>query len=224
MDRRYRGVLLDVDGTLVDSNGAHAHAWRDAFAAFGFDVAYEEIRRRVGMGGDHLIESLVGLPPSEPLHHEISARHGERFRAEWLPRIRPIAGARELVIRLAQHGYQYAIASSAHDDELDPLLAIAGVADLCEIRASSSDARRSKPDPDIIEAALARIGVDRTQVLLIGDTPYDVAAARKARIDTIGVRSGGFTDQQLAGAIAVFDDVADLVSRWRESPLAGPGA
>ena len=224
MERRYRGVLLDVDGTLVDSNGAHAHAWRDAFAEFGFDVAYEQIRSRVGMGGDHLIESLIGLPPSAPLHREISARHGERFRTEWLPRIHPFAGARELLIRLSDHGYQYAIASSAHDDELDPLLAIARVADLCGRRASSSNTKHSKPDPDIIEAALATIDVDRTNVLLIGDTPYDVAAASKAGIGAIGVRSGGFTDQQLAGAVAVFDDVGDLVHHWRESPLAGPGA
>jgi HAD superfamily hydrolase (TIGR01509 family) len=220
MDRRYRGVLLDVDGTLVDSNDAHAHAWEDAFAAHDLAMPYTRIRSLIGMGGDHLIEALTGISPSSRAHRKIAAHARDRFQTHWLHQVRPILGARSLVLRLRHEGYQYAIASSASTEQLAPLLAIAEVADLCEIRASASDAARSKPDPDILDASLARLDVERSRTVLIGDTPYDVAAARSARIDAIGVASGGFPAEQLSGAVAVFDGAFDLLARWDRSPLA----
>jgi phosphoglycolate phosphatase-like HAD superfamily hydrolase len=218
--RRYRGVLLDVDGTLVDSNAAHAHAWEAAFARAGFDVGFARIRPLIGMGGAQLIEQLTSLPSSHRTHRAIARYRGEIFRAQWLPRIGPLLGARQLVLRLGHAQYRYAIASSAQAEELEPLLAIADIADLCELRTTASDVERAKPAPDVIEAALAKLGVERSQVVMIGDSPYDVAAARTARVDTIGVTTGGFTAEQLAGAVAVFDGPAGLLAAWDRSPLA----
>jgi HAD superfamily hydrolase (TIGR01509 family) len=218
--RRYRGVLLDVDGTLVDSNDAHAHAWQEAFAAHGREVAYATIRGLVGMGGDHLIETITGLPPSDLGHREIAEFRGQRFRSHWLHQVRPFAGARELVLRLRGEAYLYAIASSARNQELEPLLEIAGIGDLCDVRVTSSDTEHSKPDPDIIEASLSRLGLERARAVLIGDTPYDVEASHRAGIDAIGVTSGGFSPAELRGAIAVFAGAAELLARWHASPLA----
>jgi len=217
--RRYRGVLLDVDGTLVDSNDAHAHAWKDAFAEHELEIPYSRIRALIGMGGDFLIEQLTGIPRSQPRNHAISKRQSEVFSARWLERVRPLVGARQLVLQLASAQYLYAIASSAKPEVLEPLLAIAGIDDLCEVRTTAGDADRAKPDPEIIEVAIGRLGVERSQVVLIGDTPYDVAAARAAGIDTIGVTSGGFSNEQLAGAVAVFDGPAGLLAAWGDSPL-----
>ncbi|MEO7731254.1 MAG: HAD family hydrolase [Kofleriaceae bacterium] len=213
-------MLLDVDGTLVDSNDAHAHAWEEAFAAHGRAIPYATIRGLVGMGGDNLIETLTGLPPSDLAHREISESRGERFRSHWLHQVRPFAGARELVLRLRGEAYLYAIASSAKSQELEPLLEIAGINDLCDVRVTASDTEHSKPDPDIVEAALSRLGIVRAQAVLIGDTPYDVEACRQASVDATGVTSGGFALADLRGAVAVFAGAADLLARWQSSPLA----
>jgi HAD superfamily hydrolase (TIGR01509 family) len=217
--RRYRGVLLDVDGTLVDSNDAHAHAWEAAFAAHDYQIAYSRIRRLIGMGGAQLIEQLTGLPESDRKHRAIAKDRGELFREQWLPKIRPLIDARRLVLRLASEQYRFAIASSAKAEELEPLLVIAGVDDLCDVRTTASDVERAKPEPDVLEAAAARLGLEPSQLVMIGDSPYDVEAARRAGIDTIGVTTGGFTAEQLAGAVAVFDGPAGLLADWEQSPL-----
>jgi HAD superfamily hydrolase (TIGR01509 family) len=219
--RPYRGVLLDVDGTLVDSNDAHAHAWEAALARAGLGVAFARIRSLIGMGGTQLIQQLTGLAPEDRTHRAIAKARGEIFRSQWLPRIRPLLDARRFVLRLVDAQYRFAIASSAHAEELEPLLEIADVADLCALRTTASDVERAKPEPDVIDAALAKLGTPRSQVVMIGDSPYDVAAARTARVDTIGVTTGGFTAEQLAGCIAVFDGPAGLLAAWDESPLAG---
>jgi HAD superfamily hydrolase (TIGR01509 family) len=218
--RRYRGVLLDVDGTLVDSNDAHALAWEAAFADAGYAIAASRIRSLIGMGGAQLIEQLTGLAKSDRKHRAIASRRGEIFRTQWLPRVRPLTGARQLVLRLASEQYRFAIASSAQAEELEPLLAIADVEDLCATRITASDVERAKPDPDLIEVGVQRLGLERSQVVMIGDTPYDIAAARQAGVDTIGVTTGGFSAEQLAGAVAVFDGPAGLLAGWDRSPLA----
>jgi HAD superfamily hydrolase (TIGR01509 family) len=217
--RRFQGVLLDVDGTLVDSNDAHALAWHDAFAEAELDIAAARVRRLVGMGGDHLIELLAGYPPGSRQHRRLAQRHGEIFAERYLRTVHPFPGTRALVLALRAAGYLYAIASSSKGDDLDRLLAIAGVDDLCDRRASSSDVASSKPDPDIVEAALAKLPVRRERVVLLGDTPYDVRAARSAGVATIGMSSGGFSAEMLSGAIAIFDGPADLLARWASSPL-----
>ncbi|MDB4959087.1 MAG: Phosphorylated carbohydrates phosphatase [Myxococcales bacterium] len=218
--RRYDAVLLDVDGTLVDSNDAHAHSWVETFAKHGIEVAFSRVRKLIGMGGDRLIETITGLPRDSRESKRISEERSEDFREHWLSQVKPLAGSRELVLRLRSEGYQYAIASAARAEELEPLLRIAGLSDLVSVRTTSSDIEKSKPDPEIVDATLARLAAPRSRTVMLGDTPYDVEAARAARIEIIGFTSGGWSAEALAGAVAVFRGPADLLARWNESPLA----
>jgi HAD superfamily hydrolase (TIGR01509 family) len=216
-----RCVLLDVDGTLVDSNDAHAHAWVDAFREAGFEVPFERVRRLVGMGGDKLIPAATGLADGDRRGKALAERRGEIFRRRYLKEVAPFPRVREMVDRLREGERRVGVASSAQDEELRPLLEIAGVEDLLHATTSSSDAERSKPDPDIVAAALRRLGCTAGEALLIGDTPYDVEAAGRAAVRSVAFRSGGWPDAELRGAVAVYDGAADLLDRWDTSPLAG---
>ena len=215
-------VILDVDGTLVDSNDAHAHAWVDAFAEHGITVAFDHVRRSVGMGGDKLMPDVSGIEESSDLGTRISESRGEIFKARYLPQIEAFAGTRQLIERLAADGFVLAVASSAKEDELDPLLERTGAQHLIPLRTSSDDAENSKPDPDIVVAALKETGCDRETAMMIGDTPYDVAAARRAGIQIVGLECGGWTREALAGAVAVYKDPADLLAHYDESPFGPP--
>lgn len=202
--RRYEAVLLDVDGTLVDSNDAHAHAWVETLGKHGHEIAVARAKSLIGMGGDKLIELVTGIPAGSKQSKQISEERSEVFRERWLRAVRPIVGSRDLVLRLRSEGYQYALATAAKDDELQPLLEIADITDLVPIRTTSSDVEHSKPDPDILEAAYARLYAERSRTVMIGDTPYDVRAGKDARIDVIAVTTGGWSVEALAGAVAVF--------------------
>jgi HAD superfamily hydrolase (TIGR01509 family) len=187
------GVLLDVDGTLVASNDAHAHAWVEVLARHGHDVAFARVRRLIGMGGDRLVEEITGLPRDSKHNRQIGGERSQVFRERWLRAVRPLPGSRALLLRLRADGLRYALASAAKSDELQPLLEPADIADLVDdaARTTSSDVDESKPSPDIVEAALAKLAVECGRALLIGDTPYDVRAARDAGVRMIGVTSGG---------------------------------
>jgi HAD superfamily hydrolase (TIGR01509 family) len=216
----FRGVLLDIDGTLVDSNDAHAMAWSDAFAERELDIAPLRVRRLIGMGGEYLVNIVAGYVKDSDAYREVSKRHDEIFRDRYLARVHAFPKSRELVLQLRRRGFAYAVATSGEPELVSTLLEIADVGDLCEIRTTAGDVAHPKPAPDVIEAALARIPVERARAVLIGDTPYDIRAARSAGIATIGMASGGFPPEQLAGAIAVYLDPADLLARWDTSPLA----
>jgi HAD superfamily hydrolase (TIGR01509 family) len=216
----YRGVILDVDGTLVDSNDAHAHAWVEAFAERGFAVSFSAVRRLIGMGGDKLIPAATGHEEDETPVAGIGERRTAIFRERWLPTVRALPGSRALVAALAARGLGLVIGTSAKKDELAPLLAIAGVDDLVPLRTTSDDADRSKPEPDIVAVALGKLGLAAAEVVMIGDTPYDIVAAERAGVATIAVRSGGWSDAQLGAAIAIYRDPADLLAHIDGSPLA----
>jgi HAD superfamily hydrolase (TIGR01509 family) len=219
----FRCVILDVDGTLVDSNDAHARAWVEAFAEDGFEVPYDTVRRMIGMGGDKLIPGAIGLPAEDPRAERIAERRGEIFRSRHLPTVRPFPRVRELLGHMREQGLELAVASSAKEDELRPLLRLAGAEDLLEATASGSDAGRSKPDPDIVTAALRQLGRAPGEAVMVGDTPYDVEAAARAGLASIAFRSGGWDAEALRGARAVYDGPADLLQRYDGSPLAaGP--
>jgi HAD superfamily hydrolase (TIGR01509 family) len=207
---RFRGVLLDVDGTLVDSNDAHAHAWVEALAKHGYEVSFARVRQMIGMGGDRLVEAAVGLPRDSKKNARIGDDRSHIFLSKWLHTVRPIQGARELVLRLRADGYQYALASAAKTEELEPLLEIADIADLVPKRTTSSDVDESKPAPDTIDAALAKLPVERSQAVMIGDTPYDVLAARHANVAIIGVTCGGWSAEALTGCVAIASGPAAL--------------
>jgi HAD superfamily hydrolase (TIGR01509 family) len=213
-------AILDVDGTLVDSNDAHAEAWVAAFNEAGIDVSHDRVRRAIGMGGDKLLPHVAGLAADSALGRGISARRGEIFRAEFLPHLVAFPRVREFVQRLLDDGYRVAVASSAKADELDPLLEIAGIADLLHAQTSSDDAKRSKPDPDIVLAAMQRVGADPSTTVMLGDTPYDVESAQRAGIAIVGVESGGWSPDDLKSAVEVHPGVADLCARYGESIYA----
>jgi HAD superfamily hydrolase (TIGR01509 family) len=215
-----RAAILDMDGTLIDSNDAHARAWQDAFREFGYDISYEDIRRCVGMGGDKLMPEVSGIEEDTDTGKQISKRRGEIFKAKYVATLKPFDCTRELVQRMRDHDLKVVIASSAKADELDTLLKIAQVDDLIEHQTSSDDADNSKPDPDIIAAALEKSGVPAASAIMLGDTPYDVESAKKAGVGTIALRCGGWFDDGLEGALAIYDDPADLLAHFDESPLA----
>jgi HAD superfamily hydrolase (TIGR01509 family) len=212
-------ALLDVDGTLVDSNDAHAHAWVETLAKAGHDVPFERVRRLIGKGGDKLVPEVTGIEDEDRVK-ELGEARTTRFLEHFIREVRPLPRVRELLERMRDSGLQLVVATSANDDELERLLDVAGVADLLDEAATKDDAKRSKPDPDIIGAALRRAKVEPAQAILLGDTPYDVEAARRAGVATVAVRSGGWDDASLADAVKVYADAAALLAEWDESPFA----
>jgi HAD superfamily hydrolase (TIGR01549 family) len=219
MPRALKAVLFDVDGTLVDSNDAHARAWVKAFADFDVTVEFAHVRRCIGMGGDKLMPEVSGLQEDSPLGEKIGKRRSEIFKKELLPAIQSFEDAARVVAAVKDLGLTVVAASSAKKDELDALLEIAGAKPLMDAATSSDDAEESKPDPDIIQAALTRAKASPADAIMIGDTPYDVEAARRAGVACIGFRCGGWGDADLEGAIAIYDGPWDLLRRLDESPL-----
>jgi HAD superfamily hydrolase (TIGR01509 family) len=215
-----RGVIFDIDGTLLDSNGAHARSWVETLAEAGYDVPFEVIWPMIGMGGDKLLPAASGIESESPLGKDLTTRRWEIFQERYLPALRPTPGAWELAERLKSHGLKLVVASSAGGDELEQLLEAAGVADLMEARASSSDARESKPDPDIVEAAVRHSGLKPENLVMLGDTPFDVQAAIGAHVNLVALLCGGWTIAELSGAIAFYDDPADLLKWYDISPLS----
>ena len=218
----YRAVIFDVDGTLVDSNDAHAQAWVEALNEHGRHVEFSRVRPLIGMGGDKLLPEITGLSVDSPQGAAISTRRGEIFLQRFLPRVQPTRGAGELLHALREDNLKLYVASSAKKQELDPLLRVAGADQFMEATTSSDDADRSKPDPDIVAAALRQCGRAKHEAIMIGDTPYDVEAALRAGINIIALRSGGWRDRDLEGALAVYDDPADLLSHYDVSPFRRP--
>jgi phosphoglycolate phosphatase-like HAD superfamily hydrolase len=215
-----RAVLLDVDGTLVDSNDAHAKAWVDAFAEFGHSVAFERVRPLIGMGGDKLMPEVVAIDAESPAGKPISKRRSDIFRERYLPNLKPFPRVKELLERMRSDGLALVIATSAKKQELEPLLEICGASKLVTGKVTSDDAEESKPDGDIVAAALARGVVAANEALMLGDTPYDVEAAERVHVGTVALRSGGWDDAALSHALAIYTDVSDLLARYNESPLA----
>lgn len=205
---------MDVDGTLVLSNDAHARSWVETFAKHGYDISFEQVRWLIGMGGDKLIPRLVpGLTKDSGAGKQISEYRSKLFKEKYASNLKPAPGSRDLVQKLLAGGFKLLIASSANSAELSTLLKAAEVDDLLEEATTSDDAERSKPEPDIIHAALDKIGLPAEKVIMIGDTPYDIEAAAQAGVGVIAVRCGGWKDEELSGAIAVYDDPADIAAK-----------
>jgi HAD superfamily hydrolase (TIGR01509 family) len=219
--RGLRAVILDIDGTLLDSNDAHAEAWKEVGLEFGKNIPFHAARALIGMGGDKVLPRLTGFKEDDPRGKEILDRRGEIFRERYLPRLQPLPGARDLLTRLKHEGLQLVVATSADEEEVALLLERAGVRDLIEDTASSGDVDESKPAPDIVDAALERAGCLPNQTVMMGDTPYDVLAAQRAGVAIIGVRSGGWGDRDLAGSIEIYDHPLHLLKNFDSSVLAG---
>jgi HAD superfamily hydrolase (TIGR01549 family) len=217
-----QAVLFDIDGTLLDSNLAHAQAWVDIFRRHGRAVPVEAVRRQIGKGADKLMP--VFLPKEEVgrVGEKLKKERVELFREKYLPDVRPFPEVRELFGRLVKDGKRIALASSATGPELKAYKRLLGVEDLLDAHTSADDAERSKPDPDIFEAALDRLGdPDPADAIVVGDTPYDAEAARRAGLRAVGVTCGGWPESDLkaAGCVAVYRDPADLLANYERSPL-----
>lgn len=220
-----KGVLLDLDGTLVDSNGFHVEAWHRAFGEHGFTVDPTAIAGQIGKGGDLLVPAL--LPDLSPdVRTALAERHGAIFKADYLERVRPFDAAHALLARLHVDGKRLVLASSAHGAEIDHHLDLLDARDLIEAATGGDDVATSKPAPDVFAAALAKLPpLTAREVLMLGDTPYDAQGAAACGIATVGLRSGGFGDATLAqaGVVALYDDVAALLAAYAQSPF-GSGA
>jgi phosphoglycolate phosphatase-like HAD superfamily hydrolase len=215
-----RTVLLDIDGTLIDSNDAHARAWVDSLRAHGYVVPFEQVRPLIGMGGDKVLPELTGLDPESGEAKRMSETRSELFLERELPGLQPTRGARALLEHMLGVGLELTVATSAKEDEVRALLEQAGVSDLIHLASSADDAERSKPDPDIVQAALRLSRSQAAHSAMLGDTPYDIEAAARARVPAIALRCGGWWDDAaLARAAAIYDDPADLLGRFDESPL-----
>ena len=206
-----RTALLDIDGTLVASNDAHAHAWIDALTEAGFGIPFERVRPLIGMGADQLLPALNrGLIADAAPGKTIARRRGEIFKKRYLADIKPQRGARELLITLRDAGVACVVATSGADDEIAALLEAGGIADLIQTKTTAEDAEASKPAPDIINAALKKSGAKPDECVLLGDTRFDISAATKAGVQTIALRCGGSAEGDLLSAAAIYDDPAAL--------------
>ena len=212
-------MIFDIDGTLVDSNDAHAQSWVDTFVEAGYDVPFDVVRPLIGVGADKLLPKTISIRHDSEEGQKLTKRRSEIFRKKYLPKLRPLDGSRALVLRVRSDGLKAIVATSAKEEELKGLLEAAEVADLMEEKATASDAKRSKPDPDIVEAAIEESGISAKKLVMIGDTPYDIEAAARADVRSIAFRSGGWSDKALSGAVEIYDGPADLLANYDTSLL-----
>jgi HAD superfamily hydrolase (TIGR01549 family) len=217
-------VIFDIDGTLVDSVDLHARAWQEAFEHFGFRIPYDRIRHEIGKGSDKLIPDLLGKDRAARVFEKLDKFRSSLWKSSYFEHVRPFPKVRQLFQRILRDGKRIVLASSAKGDDLKKYKHIAGIDDLVKDETSSDDVDKSKPSPDVIEAALAKLHhPDQATVIMVGDTPWDIMAAAKAGVKSIGVLSGGFLEGELraAGAVAIYRDPADMLAHYEGSPLTG---
>jgi HAD superfamily hydrolase (TIGR01509 family) len=217
MENHLEAALVDIDGTLLVSNDAHARAWQRAFARYGFEIPETRLRRLVGMGGDKILSTIdPSLSKEAEPGKSIAALHLQIFLEEYVGTLPPTPGGRALLERLASAGIKRIVATSANRKELTAILDAARVADQFDLEVTSDDVDRSKPDADVVHAALKKARVDRTQAVYIGDTPYDVEACRRAGVRCIAVRCGGWSSDELQDADAIYNDPADILTHFTD--------
>jgi HAD superfamily hydrolase (TIGR01509 family) len=212
-----KAVIFDIDGTLVDSVDLHAQAWQETFRHFGKEIPFEQVRHQIGKGGDQLMPVFFSKEELEEFGSEMEKYRGRLYKRDYLPRVRAFPRVRDLFQKIKDDGKRLALASSAKQDELGTYKRIANIEDLVEEETSADDADKSKPHPDIFEAALERLGdIKPSEAIVVGDTPYDAEAAGKIDLRTIGVLCGGFPEAELkaAGCVQIFKDPADLLARY----------
>lgn len=215
-------VIFDIDGTLIDSVDAHAEAWVTAFEQFGYSVEFEQMKQKIGKGGEFVIEDVLSPEKVETEGEKIHSFRSQYYHDNFLKKVKPFPKVKELFQRVRDDGLPIVLATSAQPESAEYYIELLGVEDMIQGSTTTGDVDRAKPNPDIFEAALAKLeGVSASQVIVVGDSPYDAKAATKASLRTVGVLSGGFSENQLksAGCTAVYRDLADLLSRYAGSPL-----
>jgi len=219
-----RAVLFDLDGTLVDSNELHVQAWQETFRHFGKEIPIERLRKQIGKGGDQYLPEFLTEIEMREFGPQADEYRGKLFKKKYLPEIRPFPKVRELFERVRHDGKKIALASSGKEEEVRHYEKIAGIEGLSDSLTTADQVAHSKPKPDVFVAALRTLGhLLPEEAIAIGDTPYDVDAAKRIGVPIIGLLCGGFPENVLRdeGAGAVFRDPADLFDRYYQSPLAG---
>ncbi|MEP7177479.1 MAG: HAD family hydrolase [Pseudonocardiales bacterium] len=219
-DSEPRGVLFDVDGTLVDTTYLHAVCWAEALRQAGHDVPMATVHRAIGMGSDEILDHLVGEKRDRSEDESLNTAHLSLYKQFW-GRLRPLPGARDLLRECAKRGLQVVLASSANQEELDALRSVLDAEDAITAATSSSDADAGKPSPDILQAAMDEAGLSAQQVVVVGDAVWDGGAAQRAGVTFVGLTCGGTSETELrtAGAVEVWRDPAQLLARLPVSAL-----
>jgi HAD superfamily hydrolase (TIGR01509 family) len=213
-------AILDIDGTLVDTNYHHTVAWYRAFRQHGVVLPMWRIHRHIGMGGDQLVAALTDDATEEEKGDDIRAAEKPLYLA-FIEEIEPMEGARGLIEDIKANGHRVVLASSAKEDEVDHYLDQLDARELADDWTTSADVENTKPQPDLVQAALDKVGASADDAVMVGDTTWDIEAAKRAGVETIAVRTGGFGTDELeeAGAAAVFESVAELRERLGETLL-----
>lgn len=216
-----KAILFDIDGKLVDSNDMHVLAWEEAFAGIGERFDRQVVHDQIGKGTDMLVPTLLpGL--DEAAQDKLGDAHGAVFKEKFLHQAKPFAQAHDLLAHAHRQGQQVVLASSASGAELDHYIGLLDARELVAATASGDDVKNTKPAPDIFATALTKLdGIGPDEVIVVGDTPYDIEAANKCGIATVALRSGKFPDKVLrdAGAVEIYDDAAALLADYADSPL-----
>ncbi|RKH43072.1 HAD family hydrolase [Corallococcus sp. AB049A] len=218
-------VIFDVDGTLIDSVDEHAEAWRRSFIEFGRDIPFAHVRSQIGKGSDQLLPVFFNDEELERFGKDLDEYRSALFKREFLPKVRAFPRVKELFQQLRKRGRKIALASSAKDDELKRYVELCGIDGLFETKTNKDEVDKSKPHPDIFEAAMTKLGKpDPATVVVVGDTPYDALAAGKLHLASVGVLCGGFRAEDLrtAGCRTLVKDPAELLRRLEEDPEAWP--
>lgn len=212
-------AILDIDGTLVDTNYQHAIAWYRAFRKNGIILPTWRIHRHQGMGGDQLVPTLIGEGKAQEIGEEIRAAEKELY-AELIDEVEPMEGARELIGDLKKRGHAVILASSAKQEEVEHYLDLLDVAEIVDGWTTAADVEATKPAPDLVHAAMEK--GNGLPGVMVGDTTFDCEAARNAGVETLAVLTGGFSPEELraAGAVAVFESVAELRDKLGDTPFA----
>ena len=216
-----KAVIFDIDGTLVDSVDLHAKAWQDAFAHFGIKIEFIEIRNQIGKGGDQILPTFLTKEQIEKFGEDLKEWRGEHFRKEYRHSVKPFRDSHALLARVKKSGKLIAAGSSAKQEELDYYLGLLDAKDLFDVTTSADEVEKSKPNPDIFEVALKKLKSSFDDTIVVGDSPYDVEAAKRAGLPTIGFLSGGFPKEWLidAGAIKIYDGPTGMLTDYGASPI-----
>src|SRR5947209_10158832 len=214
-------AILDIDGTLVDTNYQHAIAWYRAFRKHGIVLPVWRIHRHIGMGGDQVIEALTDERTERELGDKIRDSEKDLY-FHLIDEVEPMEGARELISELGRRGHVVVLASSAKEDEVERYLDLLNARDLADAWTTSADVESTKPAPDLVDSALDKVGGSADDAVMVGDTPWDVKAAGRAGVGTLAVLTGGFAIEELreSGARDVFESVVELRAALDRTPLA----
>jgi HAD superfamily hydrolase (TIGR01509 family) len=218
-----RAAIFDLDGTLVDSNDLHTEAWDETFRHFGKEIPYHDLRHQIGKGGDQYLPVFLSEAEQREIGGEVEKFRADLFKEKYLERVRAFPKVRELLQRIRDDGKRVALASSGNGSEVEHYVKLAEIGELVDSQTTKSDVRHSKPRPDVFLGALNLLKLGPDEAIVIGDTPYDVQAAKKIGLPTIGLLCGGFSEDELraSGAVAIFQDPADLLVGYQRSPLCG---